>query len=353
MGRRNLVVYNKQKKNKIINMPKSLNDFLQTINVGKWEKNILLSILNVVKQNQVGNDKSEGGISKLQLFDIEWSDDNSTATFHFHFKDFCEKGKTYRREYIEKALMTLTYIGNAEHNEMVNGELVKRFTGVIFNPIWNPNKHTCTFQMTASWYRLFVMLDSFYSKILYEEVLTLSSRAGKFFYKLNEFERLGGFHLSRKKVCEYFDIDELSKGHLEKDVLKPLRKELDNKGELSFNYSYDKDTDVYNFIVYRLRNPNGDKVITTNVVSNATEREMLTIKTAIKYIKKARQLNENQIDIFIKICLKYGYDTVKNTISNRRKDNPNSFLGMKSNDFIEKLLQTFPYNHIGDKLNRN
>lgn len=343
MGRRNLVVYNKQKKNRIINMPKSLNDFLQTINVGKWEKNILLSILNVVKQNQVGNDKSEEGLTKLQLFDIEWSDDNSTATFHFHFKDFCERGKTYRREYIEKALKTLTYIGNAQHTEMVNGELVNRFTGVIFNPIWNPNKHTCTFQMTASWYRLFVMLDSFYSKILYEEVLTLSSRAGKFFYKLNEFERLGKFHLSRKQVCEYFDSQELAKSIVERDILKPLRKELDNKGELSFNYSYNKTNDVYTFAIYRLKNPNGDKVITTNVVSNITEREMITIKTAIKYIKKARQLNDEQIELFMKICLRYGYQNIKNTISNRKKVNPNSFMGIKSEEFMKKLLELYPY----------
>lgn len=348
-----MIIKKNHKRHKEIKLPVDLNTFLQTQNLSNWQGRIIYSILNLIKDQQFSDGNSEEGAKQLEIFKMYWNDDSSTVTFNFHFSDFVPIGVQYKRDQIEAALKGLITIGLSEQQEIIDGKLKKRFTGIIFNPIWDPKAHNCSFQMTSSWFKLF-MIAVPYQTWLLEETLLLSARARKFLLFLNQYEYLGGFWKYRKDLCSFFGVALIPKSQIEQNFLFPLREELDNKGELSFNYKYDTKKDQFIFTIYRLKNAKADKIVPgeismiNSLLYSNTKRDIVNDKkiatnAAIKYIIKARNLNTEEKDIFFKICLKYGYNEVKGSIKNTTKNNmENSFKNLKGKDFLDKILQKFP-----------
>lgn len=349
-----MIIKKNHKRHKEIKLPADLNTFLQTQNLSNWQGRIIYSILNLIKDQQISNGKSEEGAHQLEIFKMYWNDDNSTATFNFHFSDFVPLGIEYKRNQIEEALKGLVTIGLSEQEEVIEGKVKKRFTGMIFNPVWDPKAHSCSFQMTSSWFKLF-MIAVPYQTWLFEETLLLTARARKFLLLLHKYEYKGRFWKYKKDLCEFFGITQIRKSIIERDYLFSIREELDNKGELSFNYSYDEVADMFHFSIYRLKNANADKIVPEGIYNTInpllftnTKRDIVNDKkiatnAAIKYIIKARNLNTEEKDVFFKICLRYGYNEVKGSIKNTTKNNvENSFKNLKGKEFIDKILCKYP-----------
>lgn len=346
-----LTIKKNHKRHKEIKLPKDLNAFLQSQNLTNWQGRIIFSILNLIKDYQYSDGKSEDGARALDLFKMYWEDDSSTVTFNFHFSDFVPKGIDYKRNQIEEAIKGLVVIGLSEQEEIIEGKQKKRFTGIIFNPIWDPKSHSCSFQMTSSWFKIF-MIAIPYQTWLLEETLLLGARARKFLLLLNEWEFKRHFWKYRKDLCMFFGIDLKPKSDIEKDYLFPIMEELNSKGELSFNYSYDKSIDRFNFIIYRLKNAPADKFMNAIIVDpgfiveekrDIVKDRKIATNAAIKYIVKSRELNEEQKKIFFTLCMKYGYEEIKKSIKNTTKNNvENSFKNLKGKDFIDKILYKYP-----------
>ncbi len=350
-----LIIARNHKRHKTIKLPRDLNTFLQSQNITNWQGRIIYSILNLMRDYQYSDGHTLEGQHQLDLFKMYWNDDNSTVTFNFHFSDFVPRNLTYKRKQIEQALKDLVTIGLAEQEEIINGKAVKRFTGIIFNPIWEAKGHSCSFQMTSSWFKVFSIAIP-YENWLFEEALLLTSRARKFSLLLNQYEFIGGFWKYRKDLCVFFGIEITRVSNIEKDFLFPLREELDSKGELSFNYGYNKSNDKFEFKIYRLKNAEADKIIPANIHKitspnlniklqsrDIVKDKKIAINSAIKYIIKARELNKDQQQILFNLCLRYGYEEIKNSIKNTTKNNvENSFKNVKGQLFIEKLLYKFP-----------
>ena len=351
-----MIIPRQSKRPKIIKLPQNLVDFLLTQNITQWQGRIVLTILSSIKAYQLSDEKEPENRQQLDLFRLYWSDDNSTATFNFHFQDFVPEGlSSYKRGQIEQALKDLVTIGLAEQEEIIEGKNKKRFTGVIFNPIWESRAHTCSFQMTASWFKLFMIAIPYQSRLV-EEAMNLTSRGFKFLHLLGKYEWRGNFYKTKKDLCVHFNIEATRKSILERDYLFPIREELDNKGELSFNWKYNEEKQRFDFTIYRLKNANADKKIPAGISviqpnfdiqspnkRKIVEEKKIAINAAIKYIIKSRELTKEQAEVLFNLCMKYGYEEIKGIIKNTTKNNvENSFKGLKGYNFINKILYKYP-----------
>lgn len=198
---------------------------------------------------------------------------------------------------IQEALVNMTNINWLRlKDETINGYKAVPF---ILEPSWN--KKNIYFKMDKAVMQHLLNMSQYYSLKKDLSFNTSTNNTLRFLMWLVKYKKFGGV------VKEYTQLlKELSipvnkyEGHyrFERDFLVRVKADLDQYNDISFNYSF-KDGH-YHIAIYNTQNAVGydDKFPTL---------DQLQIERALKYLRKQRQLNDQQLRIMKQLYEVKGY----------------------------------------------
>lgn len=198
---------------------------------------------------------------------------------------------------IQEALVNMTNINWLRlRDESINGYKAVPF---ILEPSWN--KKNIYFKMDKAVMQHLLNMSQYYSIKKDLSFNTSTNNTLRFLMWLVKFKRLGGVTKEYIQLLKELSIP-LNKyeGHyrFERDFLTRVKADLDNFNDVSFNYSF-KDGD-YNFVIYNTQNAVGSD-------EKFPSLDELQIDRALKYLKKQRELNDQQIRIMKQLYEVKGY----------------------------------------------
>lgn len=198
---------------------------------------------------------------------------------------------------IQEALVNMTNINWLRlRDENINGFKAVPF---ILEPSWN--KKNIYFKMDKAVMQHLLNMTQYYSIKKDLSFNTSTNNTLRFLMWLVKFKRLGGVKKEYIQLLKELSIPIAKyEGHyrFERDFLTRVKADLDNFNDVSFNYSF-KDGD-YNFVIYNTQNAVG-------LDEKFPSLDQLKIDRALKYLKKQRELNDQQIRIMKQLYEVKGY----------------------------------------------
>lgn len=198
---------------------------------------------------------------------------------------------------IQEALVNMTNINWLRlRDESINGFKAVPF---ILEPSWN--KKNIYFKMDKAVMQHLLNMTQYYSIKKDLSFNTSTNNTLRFLMWLVKFKRLGGVKKEYIQLLKELSIPITKyEGHyrFERDFLTRVKADLDNFNDISFNYSF-KDGD-YNFVIYNTQNAVG-------LDEKFPSLDQLQIDRALKYLKKQRELDDQQIRIMKQLYEVKGY----------------------------------------------
>lgn len=289
------------------------------LSVGKF---IALLAMNLNEQ-RIHNKK------QLSLFDNEWLAEGRPYVLQFNgkYKDFLPKGsKNYKQ--VKDALRMLANTNTeVSYTVEIDGKKhhYKLTSTIISNYVEELHKgFKCT--INAHWYRAFVNVEV-YKKMLLQTVLNIQLphawRMYVFLITLADnlpFDEVEKFNtlfktklLERQKKTKIrienfqrkFGVNYTGTKHLITKLLDPVRQHLNDVSEISFNYR------IENGLIY---------IISYDCYS-INNSYLDSIKKAIMFRIKDRQLDYSSAVGLAELYLKYGYKNVSSSINRKKQLN--------------------------------
>jgi len=289
----------------------------------------ILVIITALKNKQLF--KKE----QLSLFDKDFGDitktNDSTVQFCFYWKDFLPEGsKNYKKA--EEGLVELTTYGGRHSFVNEEGSPIRIYSSIISDLTVNEKQKGVRFNMNIAWYRLFLEItnyNKFSNKVIFE-ISSVNAMTWYFFLKTLPLNTGSGkpidtYKFSMQNINEKFNTDYTYWGKIKEKLLDPIRKTLNQKADISFNYKIEKD------ILY----------VTTYALSPAVpvtyenEDELKTART-VKYQRKKYDLTPEDCIILNSLYKKYSYDDVYKAIN--RQKSLSKLLGRKYVEEVGKLI---------------
>jgi len=288
---------------------------------------IFVRVLSVIKKNQVKNP------DQLQLFsELFLMEANSTVQFEFKYKDFCPKGYTNINP-IKDALAFLKNYEDNKWNKIKNhkGEELEILGGLIVNPVINKSSDNVTFQMNAFWYDKFLNISKHYNPALMEFFFLTNSINSIVFYNYLTTLKPEGTAMKLETFNEKFSTNYKSISEVQRSYLLPIKKELDELSDISFNYSKSLKNKKLLTIQQYLTNNESSSL-------NSKELDQSKIKRKLYYLRSKHNLNENQLYMLKLSFNKHGYNFLNGMLLKRKKEFPSS---LKGEDFIDKFTNYY------------
>lgn len=198
---------------------------------------------------------------------------------------------------IQEALVNMTNINWLRlKDDTINGYKAVPF---ILEPSWN--KKQIFFKMDKAVMQHMLNMTQYYSIKKDLSFNTSTSNTLRFLMWLVKFNKNGGVIKEYTQLLKELSIPvNKYEGHyrFERDFLVRVKADLDNFNDISFNYSYKEGH--YHFVIYNTQNSVG-------VDQKFPTLDDLQIDRALKYLKRQRGLNEQQIRIMRKLYEVRGY----------------------------------------------
>ncbi|MDY0930782.1 RepB family plasmid replication initiator protein [Chryseobacterium sp. CFBP8996] len=206
-------------------------------------------------------------------------------------------GRKMKNSVIQEALVNMTNINWLRlKDDTINGYKAVPF---ILEPSWN--KKNIFFKMDKAVMQHLLNMSQYYSIKKDLSFNTSTNNTLRFLMWIVKFNKLGGIVKDYTQLLKELFIP-LNKyeGHyrFERDFLVRVKADLDNFNDISFNYSYKEGN--YHFVIYNTQNAVG-------VDEKFPTLDQLQIERALKYLKKQRGLDDQQVRVMKKLYEVKGY----------------------------------------------
>lgn len=206
-------------------------------------------------------------------------------------------GRKMKNSVIQEALVNMTNINWLRlKDDTINGYKAVPF---ILEPSWN--KKNIFFKMDKAVMQHLLNMSQYYSIKKDLSFNTSTNNTLRFLMWIVKFNKLGGIVKEYTQLLKELFIP-LNKyeGHyrFERDFLVRVKADLDNFNDISFNYSYKEGN--YHFVIYNTQNAVG-------VDEKFPTLDQLQIERALKYLKKQRGLDDQQVRVMKKLYEVKGY----------------------------------------------
>ncbi|MEG2162501.1 hypothetical protein [Chryseobacterium sp.] len=266
------------------------------------EQRIITMILSAIKDEQsmfitVKSPISDPNNKQLSFDDyFEGWAHQGVVDFSVSINDL-NPGRKMKNSVIQEALVNMTNINWLRlKDDTINGYKAVPF---ILEPSWN--KKNIFFKMDKAVMQHLLNMSQYYSIKKDLSFNTSTNNTLRFLMWIVKFNKLGGIVKEYTQLLkELFIPVNKYEGHyrFERDFLVRVKADLDNFNDISFNYSY-KDGN-YHFIIYNTQNAVGlDEKFPT--------LDQLQIDRALKYLKKQRGLDDQQVRVMKKLYEVKGY----------------------------------------------
>lgn len=291
------------------------------------EQRIITMILSAIKdeQSMFISVKSpiEDAANKQLSFDdyFEGWAHQGVVDFSVSIKDL-NPGRKMKNSVIQEALVNMTNINWLRlKDDAINGYKAVPF---ILEPSWN--KKNIYFKMDKAVMQHLLNMSQYYSIKKDLSFNTSTNNTLRFLMWLVKFNKLGGIVKEYTQLLkELFIPVNKYEGHyrFERDFLVRVKADLDNFNDISFNYSYKEGH--YHFVIYNTQNAVGlDEKFPT--------LDQLQIERALKYLKKQRALNDQQVRIIKKLYEVRGYKELSKHLKRKIEIN------LKGEDYIKAVF---------------
>lgn len=266
------------------------------------EQRIITMILSAVKDEQAmfisPKSPMEATTNKQLTFDdyFEGWAHQGVVDFAVSISDL-NPNRRMKNSAIQEALVNMTNINWLRlKDDTINGYKAVPF---IIEPSWN-KKHIF-FKMDKAVMQHMLNMTQYYSIKKDLSFNTSTSNTLRFLMWLVKFNKNGGVIKEYTQLLKELSIS-VSKyeGHyrFERDFLVRVKADLDNFNDISFNYSYKEGH--YHFVIYNTQNAIGSN-------EKFPTLDDLQIDRALKYLKRQRNLEDQQIRIMRKLYEIRGY----------------------------------------------
>jgi len=206
-------------------------------------------------------------------------------------------GRKMKNSVIQEALVNMTNINWLRlKDDTINGYKAVPF---ILEPSWN--KKNIYFKMDKAVMQHLLNMSQYYSIKKDLSFNTSTNNTLRFLMWMVKFNKLGGIVKEYTQLLkELFIPVNKYEGHyrFERDFLVRVKADLDNFNDISFNYSYKEGN--YHFVIYNTQNAVG-------INEKFPTLDELQIERALKYLKKQRQLDDQQVRVMKKLYEVKGY----------------------------------------------
>lgn len=238
-----------------------------------------------------------------------WAD-QGVVEFSVSLKDL-NPNRKMKNTAIQEALINMTNINWIRlKDEKIDGFKAVPF---ILEPSWN-KKHIF-FKMDKAVMQHLLNMTQYYSLKKDLSFNTSTSNTLRFLMWLVKYKKQGGIIKEYTQLLKELSIPvNKYEGHyrFERDFLVRVKADLDQFNDVSFNYSFREGH--YHFVIYNTRNVIGyDKKFPT--------LNELQIERALKYLKKKRELNDNQLKIMKQLYEIRGYEELSSFLKRKIKSN--------------------------------
>lgn len=266
------------------------------------EQRIITMILSAVKDEQAMFITPKSPIN---------SPTDKQLTFDDYFEGWAHQGvvdfavsiadlnpqRKMKNSAIQEALVNMTNINWLRlKDETINGYKAVPF---ILEPSWN--KKQIFFKMDKAVMQNMLNMSQYYSIKKDLSFNTSTSNTLRFLMWLVKFNKNGGIIKEYTQLLKELSIPVTKyEGNyrFERDFLIRVKADLDNFNDISFNYSYKEGH--YHFVIYNTQNAVG-------IDHKFPTLDELQIDRALKYLKRQRELNDQQIRIMRKLYEVRGY----------------------------------------------
>lgn len=266
------------------------------------EQRIITMILSAIKDEQsmfisVKSPITDSGNKQLSFDDYfqGWAH-QGVIDFSVSINDL-NPGRKMKNSVIQEALVNMTNINWLRlKDNTINGYKAVPF---ILEPSWN--KKNIYFKMDKAVMQHLLNMSQYYSIKKDLSFNTSTSNTLRFLMWMVKFNKLGGIVKEYTQLLkELFIPVNKYEGHyrFERDFLVRVKADLDNFNDISFNYSYKEGN--YHFVIYNTQNAVG-------INEKFPTLDELQIERALKYLKKHRQLNDQQVRVMKKLYEVKGY----------------------------------------------
>lgn len=308
----------------VSNLPKRLNGWIDTAIQGDntslsiHSLRIIFVVLGIIKNKQIKNQ------TELKLFDEDWHDVSkqtiNSTQFNVLLKDFLPKGSKNYRHVVAGFDELVKYVTKEEF-QAENGDIVTLTSSVISNFIHNKSAKGVKFDMNSYWYKVFLDISRNYNQIPIDTIFNLSQiNSFRWYLYLKKLYIDKGTTLLMDSVNEIFKTQHKYWSKIEERLLVPIKRELDENADLSFNYTIDHNK-LY-ISVYKT-------ILSVPILNNAEDYK---IDKALRFKVKKHELNETQKAVLKSLYVKYGYNCLYSSTS-RKKD----LLLLKGEIYLKEL----------------
>lgn len=291
------------------------------------EQRIITMILSAIKDEQsmfisVKSPIDDAANKQLSFDDyFEGWAHQGVVDFSVSIKDL-NPGRKMKNSVIQEALVNMTNINWLRlKDDAINGYKAVPF---ILEPSWN--KKNIYFKMDKAVMQHLLNMSQYYSIKKDLSFNTSTNNTLRFLMWLVKFNKLGGVVKEYTQLLkELFIPVNKYEGHyrFERDFLVRVKADLDNFNDISFNYSYKEGH--YHFVIYNTQNAVGlDEKFPT--------LDQLQIERALKYLKKQRALNDQQVRIIKKLYEVRGYKELSKHLKRKIEIN------LKGEDYIKAVF---------------
>lgn len=266
------------------------------------EQRIITMILSAIKDEQAMFITVKSPIEDLNNKQLSF-DDYFEGWAHQGVIDFSvsindlNPGRKMKNSVIQEALVNMTNINWLRlKDDTINGYKAVPF---ILEPSWN--KKNIYFKMDKAVMQHLLNMSQYYSIKKDLSFNTSTNNTLRFLMWIVKFNKLGGIVKEYTQLLkELFIPINKYEGHyrFERDFLVRVKADLDNFNDISFNYSYKEGN--YHFVIYNTQNAIG-------MDENFPTLDQLQIDRALKYLKKQRGLDDQQVRVMKKLYEVKGY----------------------------------------------
>ena len=306
------------------------NDFREVIitqNSSIIEQRILIMILSALKDEQSNfinekNSFNEGKPKQLSFDDYFQGWANQGIVDFIIPLSQLNPDKRMRNTKIQEALINMTNMNWMRlKDESINGYKAVPF---ILEPCWNRNN--IYFKMDNAVIKNLLNMSHFFPLIKELFYNASSANTMKFLMWILKYKKIGRRVIYYTQLLKELFIPQEKydgKSRFERDFLINVKADLDSFNDLSFDYSYLNKQ--YIFIIH-----NTQKGIVKN--KEFVYLDKLQIDRSLKYLKRTRELNDNQIKIVKSFYQMRGYKEFSKKIKCKVK------VHVKGEDFIKAIF---------------
>ncbi|MCQ4142461.1 replication initiation protein [Chryseobacterium sp. EO14] len=291
------------------------------------EQRIITMILSAIKDEQsmfisVKSPITDSGNKQLSFDDYfqGWAH-QGVIDFSVSINDL-NPGRKMKNSVIQEALVNMTNINWLRlKDDTINGYKAVPF---ILEPSWN--KKNIYFKMDKAVMQHLLNMSQYYSIKKDLSFNTSTSNTLRFLMWMIKFNKLGGIVKEYTQLLkELFIPVNKYEGHyrFERDFLVRVKADLDNFNDISFNYSYKEGN--YHFVIYNTQNAVG-------INEKFPTLDELQIERALKYLKKHRQLNDQQVRVIKKLYEVKGYKELSKHLKRKIEIN------LKGEEYIKAVF---------------